>query len=147
MTVSMGSHGRHALVALRGLCRASVAPMRSTSAAAVCSAGSRRDLHALPPLDDKIAPGHGGATPFLSREAIHLIATVWRQGLLDRLNAQVKDTEFENLPIAETVLDAAQDPKYIGIFNYAAESLNTAFFLHNLVRLFCFSRENVCMCD
>lgn len=107
-----------------------------SSLAAVPRAAPRlvRTVHSLPPYEPQIAPELGGASPFLSREAVHLVGTVYRQGLISRLNQSAQGTHMENLPIADVAIDAAQNPKFIHTYGYAAEVLNNAFFLHNLVR-------------
>ena len=90
---------------------------------------------------------------FLSPSALKIIAEDYQQGLLDRLNEQIKGayfpgiffglmnllphgtgTRFENQSVAQIVISTAADRSQTLTFNYASLSLNNSFFLHHLVR-------------
>lgn len=90
---------------------------------------------------------------FLPPHALKMIAEEYQQGLLDRLNDEVKgacftcilpystelisgqcaDTPLKNKSVAQTVIEAAQDPNKVLMYNYASEALNNSFFLQCLV--------------
>ncbi|PIL36673.1 hypothetical protein GSI_00362 [Ganoderma sinense ZZ0214-1] len=61
-----------------------------------------------------------------------MLAEDYQQGLLDRLNDQVRGTALENKTIVQTIIDSARDPDKVLEFNYASEALNNSFFLENL---------------
>ena len=90
---------------------------------------------------------------FLSPSALKIIAEDYQQGLLDRLNEQIKGayfpgiffglrdllprgtgTRFENQSVAQIVISTATDKSQTLAFNYASLALNNSFFLHHLVR-------------
>ncbi|KAH9950107.1 Manganese/iron superoxide dismutase [Amylocystis lapponica] len=77
-------------------------------------------------------PINEGLGDFLSPEGLKMLAVDYHQGILDRLNEQVKDTELATKSIAQTVIDAARDPNKVLEFNYACEALNNSFFLENV---------------
>ena len=91
---------------------------------------------------------------FLSPSALKIIAEDYQQGLLDRLNEQIKrcayfslglgdftnsnpprgtGTRFENKSVAQIVISTATDKSQTLAFNYASLALNHSFFLHHLV--------------
>ncbi|EKM59583.1 uncharacterized protein PHACADRAFT_250176 [Phanerochaete carnosa HHB-10118-sp] len=61
-----------------------------------------------------------------------MIAEDYQQGLLDRLNEGIKDTPQRTKSVTQTVIEAAQDPSKVLMFNYASEALNNSFFLRCL---------------
>ncbi|KAM5532703.1 hypothetical protein V8D89_013595 [Ganoderma adspersum] len=61
-----------------------------------------------------------------------MLAEDYQQGLLDRLNDQVRGTALENKTVVQTIIDSARDPDKVLEFNYASEALNNSFFLENL---------------
>ncbi|KAI0347001.1 manganese and iron superoxide dismutase [Trametopsis cervina] len=70
-----------------------------------------------------------GLGEFLPPQALKVVAEEYQQGLLDRLNEEVAGTGLRGKTVAQTVIDAAQDPSKILIYNYASEALNNSFFL------------------
>ncbi|KAI0029530.1 hypothetical protein K488DRAFT_80113 [Vararia minispora EC-137] len=106
--------------------RASTTYTRSQNAAAVARA---RCLHVRRQLPYIIDDGMGR---FLSPEGLRSIAVEYQQGLIDRLNDEIRDTRFFNRPVAQIVIESALDPKAGLTFNYASEALNNDFFLHCL---------------
>ncbi|KAI0922028.1 hypothetical protein AcW2_006839 [Taiwanofungus camphoratus] len=88
-----------------------------------------RNMHYRKELQYPVEEGLGD---FLSPEALKVVAVDYQQGLLDRLNDQVKGTVLEGKSIVQTVIEAAQDPNRVLEFNYASEALNNSFFLESL---------------
>ena len=89
---------------------------------------------------------------FLPPPALKLVAEDYQQGLLDRLNEEVKgafahscpsvplmfvraEGPLQNKTVTQTVISAASDPDLVLAFNYASEALNNSFFLRSLVRV------------
>jgi Fe-Mn family superoxide dismutase len=92
---------------------------------------------------------------FLSPAAFKVIAEDYQQGLLDRLNEQIKGnasvsyiartyvftecgrarvgTNLENMSVAQIVISTAPHESQTLAFNYASLALNNSFFLHHLV--------------
>ena len=114
--------------------------------------GGIRTMHNRLQLPYPIEEGMGN---FLSPEGLRMIAEEYQQGLLDRLNEEVKGEQYglvvqlvsrglntsaplgtpsQNKSVAQTVIDAAQDPDMVLTFNYASEALNNSFFLNSFVR-------------
>jgi len=77
-------------------------------------------------------PIEQGLGDFLSPAGLKMLAVDYQQGLLDRLNEQVRGTELENKSVVQTVIEAARDPHKVLEFNYASEALNNSFFLESL---------------
>ncbi|CCM04022.1 uncharacterized protein FIBRA_06179 [Fibroporia radiculosa] len=103
------------------------ARLRST-----CAPGRRilaRCIHERKPLPYAIEEGMGN---FLPPETLKMVAVDYQQGLLDRLNDQVRGTVLEGKSVVQTVVEAARDPKAVLEFNYACEALNNSFFLECL---------------
>ncbi|KAF8631264.1 hypothetical protein AX15_002591 [Amanita polypyramis BW_CC] len=73
-----------------------------------------------------------GLGEFLPPPALKTVAVDWQQGLLDRLNEEVKDTEDEGLSLAKTVINTAAREDRTLAFNYASLALNNSFFLDHL---------------
>lgn len=69
---------------------------------------------------------------FLSPAALKVLAEDYQQGLLDRLNEQIKGTNLENRSVAQIVISTAPDESQTLAFNYASLALNNSFFLHHL---------------
>ncbi|GAA5889743.1 hypothetical protein JCM16303_005364 [Sporobolomyces ruberrimus] len=89
----------------------------------------RRSVHHRVPLPYKLDQGLEG---FLSPNALKTIAIDWQQGVLDRLNELVRNTDAENLSVLQTLKQTATDPTKTLAFNYASEALNNSFFLSTL---------------
>ena len=113
---------------------------------------SRRTIHVRVPLPYKVEDGMGN---FLSPAGLKVIAEDYQQGLLDRLNEQIKGntsvsyictkpriywraragTNLENMSVAQIVISTAPHESQTLAFNYASLALNNSFFLHHLVSL------------
>ncbi|KAF6762899.1 Manganese/iron superoxide dismutase [Ephemerocybe angulata] len=104
----------------RNLKRCSVAAPRST----FCS----RSLHQRRAL---LYPESEGLGNFLPSEALKT-AIEWQDGLLERLNEEVKDTPLESQTVVQTVLETATQRENTLAFNYASLALNNSFFLDNI---------------
>ncbi|RPD62027.1 manganese and iron superoxide dismutase [Lentinus tigrinus ALCF2SS1-7] len=105
----------------------------STSRAArVASRSCRIQSRALHKRKELSYPVDEGLGTFLPPQALKMIAVDYQQGLLDRLNDQVRGTALQNKSIVQTIIDAARDPNKILEFNYASEALNNSFFLESL---------------
>ncbi|KAI0771542.1 Manganese/iron superoxide dismutase [Trametes elegans] len=88
-----------------------------------------RELHQRKQLSYPIEEGLG---TFLPPHTLKMIAEDYQQGLLDRLNEQIRGTALENKSIVQTVVEAARDPNKVLEFNYASEALNNSFFLESV---------------
>lgn len=106
-----------------------------------------------------------GMGDFLPPASLKMIAEDYQQGLLDRLNDEVKgelssqcpnrntliprhrtDTPQKTKTVVQTVIEAAQDPSKALMFNYASEALNNSFFLSCLVSfLYRYSANRRCL--
>ncbi|TFK29324.1 hypothetical protein FA15DRAFT_664252 [Coprinopsis marcescibilis] len=75
-------------------------------------------------------PEHG-LGQFLPPPALRT-AIDWQDGLLDRLNEEVKGTSEENLSVTQTVLNLSGYRERTLAFNYASLALNNSFFLDHL---------------
>ncbi|TFK87449.1 manganese and iron superoxide dismutase [Polyporus arcularius HHB13444] len=105
----------------------------STSRAArVASRSCRIQSRALHKRKELSYPVEEGLGSFLPPQALQMVAVDYQQGLLDRLNDQVRGTALENKSIVQTIIDAARDPDKVLEFNYASEALNNSFFLESL---------------
>lgn len=89
----------------------------------------RRSVHTRPPLEYDLDEG---LPPFLSPEALKTIAIDYQDGLLERLNDEVRGTDWENASVVGTVIGTASIRERIMAFNYASEALNNSFFLSAL---------------
>ncbi|KAI0253154.1 Manganese/iron superoxide dismutase [Lactifluus subvellereus] len=88
-----------------------------------------RMIHVRVPLPYNVEDGMGD---FLPPPALKLIAEDYQQGLLDRLNEQIKGTNLENMSVAQIVISTAPHESQTLAFNYASLALNNSFFLHHL---------------
>ncbi|KZT62371.1 manganese and iron superoxide dismutase [Calocera cornea HHB12733] len=70
---------------------------------------------------------------FWSREQVRIVAVDYQEGLLLRLNDEIRGTEYEAKGIADTVIESATKREDALIFNYASQALNNSFFLDSLV--------------
>lgn len=66
-------------------------------------------------------------------QQLKMVAVDYQQGLLDRLNEEIKGTEYENKSIVNTVIESALKREQSLIFNYASQALNNSFFLDSLI--------------
>ncbi|KAI0829335.1 Manganese/iron superoxide dismutase [Trametes gibbosa] len=88
-----------------------------------------RELHHRKELSYPIQEGLG---TFLPPHTLKMIAEDYQQGLLDRLNDQVRGTSLENKNIVQTIIESAQDPNKVLEYNYASQALNNSFFLESV---------------
>ncbi|KAK2466383.1 hypothetical protein APHAL10511_002025 [Amanita phalloides] len=88
-----------------------------------------RGLHQRRALLYELEDGLG---EFLPPPALKTVAVDWQQGLLERLNEEVKDTEDEGMSLAKTVINTAAREDRTLAFNYASLALNNGFFLDHL---------------
>lgn len=105
--------------------------LRTVSSRHIRQPVQSRRLHSLPPLPGNFVEGKG-CDPLFSSTAVKLLWSDWQGGLLNKLNDEVRGTQWENASIVETVIGAAKDPQHIQAFNYASLALNNSFFLSNL---------------
>lgn len=87
-----------------------------------------RNVHKVPPLQYPIEKGLGKFLPPLALKTV----VEYQQGLLDRLNEEVKDTAEENMSVAQTVINTSTLRERTLAFNYASLALNNSFFLDHL---------------
>lgn len=103
----------------------------ATSRSPVCSQRrvTRRTLHTRKELPYKVEDGLGN---FMSPSTLNMVAMEYQQGLLDRLNEYIRDTDDRRKTIAQVVLDTAERPDKTMTFRYASHALNNSFFLNCL---------------
>ncbi|KIK21772.1 hypothetical protein PISMIDRAFT_681052 [Pisolithus microcarpus 441] len=103
----------------------------STFRSSICPQGrvTRRTLHTRKELPYKIEDGLGN---FMSPRTLQMVAEEYQQGLLDRLNEYLRDTDDRRKTIAQVVLDTAERPDKTMTFRYASHALNNSFFLNCL---------------
>ncbi|KAJ1311310.1 hypothetical protein OPQ81_009806 [Rhizoctonia solani] len=87
------------------------------------------ELHARRELE---YPIEGGLGDFLTPEGLKTIAVDWQEGLLNRLNEEVKDTELAGQSVMQTLISTAASKSASLTFVYASQALNNSFFLDNL---------------
>ncbi|KAL4082033.1 hypothetical protein V8B97DRAFT_2020527 [Scleroderma yunnanense] len=90
---------------------------------------ARRNLHTRKELPYKVEDGLGD---FMSPRTLQMVAVEYQQGLLDRLNDHLRDTEDKRKTVAQIVLDTAERPDKTLMFRYASHALNNSFFLNCL---------------
>ncbi|KAH7344877.1 Manganese/iron superoxide dismutase [Rhizoctonia solani] len=95
----------------------------STSADRPVGLHARRDLE---------YPIEGGLGEFLTPEGLRTIAIDWQEGLLDRLNEEIKDTELAGQSVMQTLISTAASKSASLTFIYASLALNNSYFLDNL---------------
>ncbi|KAG8734635.1 hypothetical protein FRC12_018437, partial [Ceratobasidium sp. 428] len=91
--------------------------------------GAARHLHVRRELEYPLENGLGD---FLTPEGLKTVAVEWQEGLLDRLNEEVRDTELQNQSVMQTVISTAAQKSNSLAFMYASQALNNSFFLDNL---------------
>ncbi|KAF8650365.1 hypothetical protein AX16_005261 [Volvariella volvacea WC 439] len=77
-------------------------------------------------------PVEEGLGEFLPPQALKAVGIEYQQGLLDRLNDEVRGTEEESQSIVDTVINTAHIREKTLAFNYASLALNNSFFLDHL---------------
>ncbi|CAE6439320.1 unnamed protein product [Rhizoctonia solani] len=86
-------------------------------------------LHARRELEYPIDEGLG---EFLTPQGLRTIAVDWQEGLLNRLNEEVKDTELAGQSVMQTLISTAASKSASLTYMYASQALNNSFFLDNL---------------
>ncbi|EJT97589.1 manganese and iron superoxide dismutase [Dacryopinax primogenitus] len=107
-------------------------------ASSLCSAGriartlpsTRRDQHTLAPLRYPLDEPLG---KLWTTEQLRMVAVDYQEGLLERLNDEIKGTEYENKSVVDTVIGSAKKREDALIFNYASQAMNNSFFLDTLL--------------
>ncbi|KAI8984987.1 Manganese/iron superoxide dismutase [Trametes punicea] len=102
---------------------------RASRLATVCRQARQVQSRALHRRRELSYPIEEGLGTFLPPHTLKMIAEDYQQGLLDRLNDQVRGTALESKSVVQTVIEAARDPNKVLEFNYASEALNNSFFL------------------
>ncbi|KAI5124766.1 hypothetical protein M0805_005400 [Coniferiporia weirii] len=124
----MNALGRHFAAASTRTPRACRSGRWNDVVALPSSRTGRRSLHSRRELQYPIENGVGG---FLPPPALKTVVE-WQDGLLDRLNEQVKDTSHANKPVLQTIIDTAAVEESIMTYNYACLAANNSFFLDSL---------------
>jgi len=88
-----------------------------------------RDLHKAAPLPYSVEEGLG---EFLPPAALKTVAEEYQNGLLERLNEQIRGTEHENANLVDTIINTSDDESAALAFNYASLALNNGYFLDML---------------
>ncbi|KAL0580894.1 hypothetical protein V5O48_001087 [Marasmius crinis-equi] len=88
-----------------------------------------RRLHTPKQLKYRIEEGLG---EFLPPPALQVVGVEYQQGLLDRLNEEVRGTELEGMSIVDTIVKTSVERNNVLAFNYASLALNNHFFLEHL---------------
>lgn len=149
--------GRVCTLTMHSVRRVALASRRVATSSAAKSATpalraqwtARRCLHVRRALPYAV---EDGLAPLFTPEALQTIGVEYQQGLLDRLNEEIRGkwciagvlcaindrtsrvgTAHVNKTVAQIVIDTAPAPTETLTFNYASEALNNDFFLHHLV--------------
>ncbi|KAF8897143.1 Manganese/iron superoxide dismutase [Infundibulicybe gibba] len=93
---------------------------------------SRWSVRALHTPRALVYPIEEGLGDFLPPAALKTVAVDYQQGLLERLNEEVRGTEEENKSVTQTVINTAPHREKALAFNYASLALNNSFFLDHL---------------
>ncbi|KAL0063078.1 hypothetical protein AAF712_009985 [Marasmius tenuissimus] len=67
-----------------------------------------------------------------SLPALRTVAVDYQQGLLNRLNEEVRGTELEGMSVVDTIVQTSVERNKVLAFNYASLALNNHFFLEHL---------------
>ncbi|KAJ2930185.1 hypothetical protein H1R20_g6854, partial [Candolleomyces eurysporus] len=76
-------------------------------------------------------PEEAGVGNFLPPEALKTVVQ-FQDGLLERLNEEVKGTSEENSTVVQTVISTSTNREKTLAFNYASLALNNSYFLDNI---------------
>ncbi|KAK1973032.1 superoxide dismutase [Colletotrichum eremochloae] len=111
-------------------------PRVGATIAAAASAPARttmqmqqRSLHHVPGLAHDFKNGVPG---LLSADGYDMAWKQYMTLILDKLNALIAGTDFEQRDIKQILLATAQDPSQAPIFNHASMAHNTHFFFKNI---------------
>ncbi|KAL0949824.1 hypothetical protein HGRIS_009860 [Hohenbuehelia grisea] len=88
-----------------------------------------RNLHKRRELPYPIAEGLGS---FLPPQALQVVGIDYQNGLLERLNEEIRGTPNENKKVSEVVIQTAPHESETLAFNYASLALNNSYFLDTL---------------
>ncbi|KAF9468799.1 hypothetical protein BDZ94DRAFT_1317388 [Collybia nuda] len=102
---------------------------RTTAASRLKSRWGTRNIHKRRSL---LYPVEDGLGDFLPPAALKAVAEEYHDGLLQRLNEEVRGTEEEGKRVVQTLIDAAPHREKTLMFNYASLALNNSFFLDQL---------------
>jgi len=89
----------------------------------------RRQIHTPRALHFDPEQGLGD---FLTPQGCKAVAQEFQNGLLDRINELIHGTPFENLTLAQTVIQSSTEREHALLFKYSSLALNNSFFLENL---------------
>ncbi|KAK2050145.1 superoxide dismutase [Colletotrichum somersetense] len=89
----------------------------------------RRSLHYVPQLAHDFRQGVPG---LLSADGYDMAWNQYMTVILDKLNALVAGTDFEQRDVKQILLATAQDPSQAPVFNHASMAHNTHFFFKNI---------------
>ncbi|TFK74464.1 hypothetical protein BDN72DRAFT_833389 [Pluteus cervinus] len=106
------------------------APARRTTA--VSRTSSRWNLKWVHTARGLLYPVEDGLGEFLPPQALKTLAVEYQQGLLQRLNDEVRGTPEQSQGIVDTIINTAPHREKTLAFNYASLALNNSFFLDNL---------------
>ena len=82
----------------------------------------------LPPLNY----AQSALSPHISEETVSFHYTKHYQGYVNKLNATIKDTQWETKSLEDIIKQITQEGKGIGIFNNAAQIWNHTFYWESL---------------
>ena len=82
----------------------------------------------LPPLNY----AQSALSPHISEETVSFHYTKHHQGYVNKLNAAIKDTQWETKPLEDIIKQVIQKDKGVGIFNNAAQIWNHTFYWNSL---------------
>ena len=82
----------------------------------------------LPPLNY----AQSALSPHISEETVSFHYTKHHQGYVNKLNAAIKDTQWETKSLEEMIKQVTQEGKGVGIFNNAAQIWNHTFYWNSL---------------
>jgi len=89
----------------------------------------RRQIHTPRALHFDPEQGLGD---FLTPQGCKAVAQEFQNGLLERINELIPGTPFENMTLAQTVIQTSSEREHALLFKYASLALNNSFFLENL---------------
>lgn len=88
-------------------------------------------IHVLDPLpyaDDALSPVISSSTVAVHYGKHH-------KGYVEKLNKQVKGTEFSHMSLESLITETAGKPDFVGIFNNAAQAWNHTFYWHSMRKM------------
>ncbi|KAK3355801.1 manganese and iron superoxide dismutase [Neurospora tetraspora] len=126
----IGSMGLRIPRATSSLLGRAVNAVATNQSAAASIAAQRRWQHYLMPLRDNFE--QKGIPNFLSPGSINMAYTEYQTYILEKLNALVAGTDFEQKDTKSIVLATARDPELAHVFNHASMAHNNHFFFDHL---------------